>query len=57
MNLFLEEISSEDGAVYGLTAAGYAGLIFLIVAALAIMSFFTNKDGKGKLSIKQIKVS
>ena len=57
MNLFLEEISSDEGVVYNLTPMGYAGLVFMILAALAIMSFFVNKDGKGKLSIKQITVS
>ena len=57
MNLFLEEISSEEGVVYNLTTMGYAGLVFLTFAALAIISFFVNKEGKGKLSIKQITVS
>lgn len=57
MNLFLEEISSDEGVVYNLTPMGYVGLVFMILAALAIMSFFVNKDGKGKLSIKQITVS
>ena len=57
MNLFLEEISSEDGVVYGLNTIGHVGLVLLIIITLAIMSFFVNKDGKGKLSIKQITVS
>ena len=49
MKLFLEEISSEDGVVFNLTPMGYAGLVFLLLVALAIMSFFVNTyPGKGR---------
>ncbi|MBO4456174.1 MAG: energy-coupled thiamine transporter ThiT [Butyrivibrio sp.] len=58
MNIFLKvKETTGENLEYVLTPAGYALLIFLIIVALGIMSYFVNKDGKGKLSIKQITVS
>ena len=58
MDLFIKvkETAGQE-LEYIITPAGYALLIFLLIVALCAMSYFVNKDGKGKMSIKQITVS
>ena len=57
MYLFLEKVIEDEEVTYNLTRGGYALLILLIVAAAVVVSYFVNKDGKSRMSIKQIAVS
>ncbi len=55
MEFFLQDLSGEG--VYSFTSAGYILFVVLMVAALLLVSFFVNKDGHGKISIKQLTTS
>ena len=57
MSLFLEKVVEDGYVSYNLTKGGYFLVIVLILAAVALVSYFTNADGKGKMSIKQITFS
>lgn len=57
MYLFLEKIIEDGETTYSLTTGGYALLVVLMVLAAVVVSYFVNKDGKSKMSIKQIAVS
>ncbi|WP_022777753.1 energy-coupled thiamine transporter ThiT [Butyrivibrio sp. AE3009] len=57
MYLFLEKVIEDGDVTYSLTKGGYALMFVLFVVAAMAISYFTNKDGKGKMSIKQISVS
>lgn len=57
MYLFLEKIVEDGYVTYNLTKGGYALLFVLMVAAALAVSYFTNTDGKRKMSIKQITIS
>ncbi len=57
MYLFLEKVIEDGDVTYSLTKGGYALMLVLFVVAAMAISYFTNKDGKGKMSIKQISVS
>ncbi len=54
MNLFLQ--ATEDGA-YSITGAGYLLIVVFMIAALCLVSYFINKDGKSRMSVKQLTVS
>ena len=55
MDLFLQDVSGEG--VYSFTTGGYVLFVGLMVLALLVVSYFVNKDGKGKMSIKQLTTS
>ena len=57
MKFFLEEVVEDGYSTYNLTQAGYGMIIALMVIAAIVVSYFVNKDGKGRMSIKQITVS
>ncbi|MCR5671292.1 MAG: energy-coupled thiamine transporter ThiT [Butyrivibrio sp.] len=57
MNLFLEKVVEDGDVSYSITSGGYALVIVLLIAAAIIAGYFVNKDGKTKMSIKQITVS
>ncbi|MDC7294357.1 energy-coupled thiamine transporter ThiT [Butyrivibrio sp. DSM 10294] len=57
MYLFLEKVIEDGDVTYSLTKGGYALMFVLFVVAAMAISYFTNKDGKGQMSIKQISVS
>lgn len=57
MSLFLEKVVEDGYATYNITRGGYFLVIVLMLAAVALVSYFTNADGKGKMSIKQITFS
>ena len=57
MNLFLEKVIEDGYVSYNITRGGYALIIILALAAVALISYFTNADGKGKMSVKQITFS
>ncbi len=57
MDLFLQKIEEEGEVYYNITTAGYTLLVVLILLAVVAVSFFVNKDGKGKMSAKQLAVS
>ncbi len=54
MNLFLQ--ATGDGN-YDITGAGYLLIVVLLIAAVCLVSYFVNKDGKNKMSVKQLTVS
>jgi thiamine transporter len=55
MHLFLQDLSGEG--VYSFTTAGYVLFVAFMVAALLLVSYFVNNDGRGKISIKQLTTS
>ena len=57
MNLFLEKIVEDGYTSYNITSGGYILVIALFIAAAALVSYFVNSDGKGKMSIKQLTFS
>lgn len=58
MNLFLEKFVGEEGDVtFNLTTAGNIAIIVIMLLVLLISSYFTNKDNKRKLSVKQLTYS
>ena len=57
MSLFLEKVVEDGYVTYDITKGGYFLVIVLMLAAVALVSYFTNADGKGKMSIKQITFS
>ena len=57
MSLFLEKVVEDGYVTYNITRGGYFLVIILMLAAVALVSYFTNADGKGKMSIKQITFS
>ncbi len=57
MSLFLEKVVEDGYVTYNITKGGYALVIVLALIAFAMISFFKNADGKGKMSVKQITVS
>ena len=57
MDLFLQKVVEDGYTSYSITNAGYGLFIALMVAALFVVSYFINKDGKGRMSIKQLTVS
>lgn len=57
MSLFLEKIVEDGYTSYNITRGGYFLVVVLFVLAAALVSFFMNADGKGKMSIKQLTVS
>ncbi len=54
MNLFLQATGDGD---YSITGAGYLLIVVLMIAAICLVSYFVNKDGKNKMSVKQLTVS
>jgi thiamine transporter len=52
MDLFLQDVSGEG--VYSITTGGYILFIALMVAALLAVSYLVNRDGKGRISIRQL---
>ncbi|MCR4834601.1 MAG: energy-coupled thiamine transporter ThiT [Butyrivibrio sp.] len=54
MNLFLQDVGE---GCYNFTGAGYLLIVVLMIAALCVVSFFINKDGKNRMSVKQLTVS
>ncbi len=57
MNLFLQPVVDDGYTTYSITNGGYALLVVLAIALLLLVSYFINKDGQFKLSIKQMTVS
>ena len=57
MSLFLEKVVEDGYVTYNITRGGYFLIVVLLLAAVALVSYFTNADGKGKMSIKQITFS
>lgn len=57
MSLFLEKVIEDGYVSYNITKGGYFLVVVLMLAAVALVSYFTNADGKGKMSIKQITFS
>lgn len=57
MSLFLEKVVEDGYVTYNITKGGYVLVIALAVIAFALISFFKNSDGKGRISVKQITVS
>lgn len=57
MSLFLEKVVEDGDVYYNITSGGYALIVVLALLAFAMISFFKNSDGKGKMSVKQITVS
>ncbi len=57
MSLFLEKIVEDGYTSYNITRGGYFLVVVLFVLAAALVSYFMNADGKGKMSIKQLTVS
>ena len=57
MSLFLEKVIDDGYVSYNITKGGYFLVVVLMLAAVALVSYFTNADGKGKMSIKQITFS
>jgi len=57
MSLFLEKIVEDGYTSYNITKGGYFLVVVLFVLAAALVSYFMNADGKGKMSIKQLTVS
>ena len=57
MNLFLQKVITDDGVTYNITKGGYFLGIVLILIALLVVSYFTNKDDKAKMSVKQLTFS
>lgn len=55
MDLFLQDVSGEG--VYSITTGGYILFIALMVAALLAVSYLVNRDGKGRISIRQLTTS
>ncbi|MBP3199129.1 MAG: energy-coupled thiamine transporter ThiT [Butyrivibrio sp.] len=57
MSLFLEKVVEDGYTSYNITRGGYFLVVVLFVLAAALVSYFMNADGKGKMSIKQLTVS
>ena len=57
MNLFLSPVVEDGYTTYSITNGGYALLVVLAIALLLLVSYFINKDGQFKISIKQMTVS
>jgi len=57
MSLFLEKVVADGYVTYNITKGGYALIIGLAVLAFLTISYFLNKDGKFKMSVKQTTVS
>ncbi|MBP3782165.1 MAG: energy-coupled thiamine transporter ThiT [Butyrivibrio sp.] len=57
MSLFLSPVVEDGYTTYSITNGGYALLVVLAVALLLLVSYFINKDGRFKISIKQMTVS
>lgn len=57
MRLFLEEVVDDGYVTYNLTNWGYGLVVVLMIAAVLLVSYFINSDGKTRMSIKQICVS
>ena len=45
MSLFLEKVVEDGYATYNITRGGYFLVIVLMLAAVALVSYFTNADG------------
>ncbi len=55
MSFFATEIVDEEwGNYFELTGAGYAVLIFIMIAILLVGCFISNADGKKKFATKQL---
>ena len=57
MSIFLSPVVEDGYTTYRMTNGGYALLVVLAVALLLLVSYFINKDGRFKISIKQMTVS
>ena len=57
MQYFLEKVGDDGDVYYNITTGGYVLIIVLALVAFAMISFFRNADGKGRISVKQITVS
>lgn len=57
MSLFLSPVVEDGYTTYSITNGGYALLVILAVALFLLVSYFINKDGQFKISIKQMTVS
>ncbi|RKM61952.1 energy-coupled thiamine transporter ThiT [Butyrivibrio sp. CB08] len=57
MNLFLAPVVEDGYTTYSITNGGYALSVVLAIAILLLVSYFINKDGQFKISIKQMTVS
>jgi len=57
MSLFLSPVVEDGYTTYSITNGGYALLVVLAVALFLLVSYFINKDGQFKISIKQMTVS
>lgn len=57
MSLFLEKVVEDGYVSYNITRGGYFMIIGLVLAAVVLVSYFTNADGKGKMSVKQLTFS
>ncbi len=57
MNLFLAPVVEDGYTTYSITKGGYALSVVLAIAILLLVSYFINKDGQFKISIKQMTVS
>jgi thiamine transporter len=57
MYLFLEKVVEDGYVTYNITKGGYFLVAVLAIVGALLVSFFINKDGKGKLSVKQLTVS
>lgn len=57
MNLFLSPVVEDGYTTYSITTGGYTLLVVLAIAVLLLVSYFINKDGQFKISIKQMTVS
>ena len=57
MSMFLEKVVEDGYVTYNITNAGYFLIVGFAIAAFAMISYFLNKDGKFRMSIKQLSVS
>ena len=57
MSLFLEKVIEDGYVSYNITRGGYFLIIVLALVAGALISYFTNADGKNKMSVKQLTFS
>ncbi len=57
MNLFLEKVVEDGYTSYNITGAGYALVVIIAIALFAVVSYFVNAEGKGRMSVKQLTVS
>ena len=57
MSLFLEKVIEDGYVSYNITRGGYFLIIVLVLVAAVLVSYFTNADGKNKMSVKQLTFS